>query len=75
MRVAACARVSADRQKQAQTIEPQVQLPRSYVSRQPQWVLSDEHLVRDDGYSGARLQRPGLDASRTSSCATTPSAS
>src|SRR5919108_86092 len=64
MRVAAYARVSTDRQQQAQTIEQQVQLLRSYVSHQPEWALADEHIFRDDGYSGARLQRPGLDALR-----------
>src|SRR5919108_4223705 len=64
MRVAAYARVSTDRQQQAQTIEQQVELLRAYVRRQPEWVLADEHIFRDDGYSGARLQRPGLDALR-----------
>jgi site-specific DNA recombinase len=64
MRVAAYARVSTDRQQQAQTIEQQVQLLRSYVSHQPEWALADEHIFRDDGHSGARLQRPGLDALR-----------
>ena len=64
MRVAAYARVSTDRQQQAQTIEQQVQLLRHYVGQQPTWVLGDEHIFRDDGYSGARLQRPGLDALR-----------
>jgi site-specific DNA recombinase len=64
VRVAAYARVSTDRQQLAQTIEQQVELLRSYVHRQPEWVLADEDVFRDDGYSGARLQRPGLDALR-----------
>src|SRR5262245_51037041 len=28
------------------------------------WDLREEHVFRDDGYSGARLQRPGLDRLR-----------
>jgi site-specific DNA recombinase len=64
MRVACYARVSTDRQQQAQTIEQQVSLVRAYVSSHREWVLREEHIFRDDGYSGARLQRPGLDALR-----------
>ncbi|HET8648359.1 MAG TPA: recombinase family protein, partial [Vicinamibacteria bacterium] len=64
MRVAAYARVSTDRQQLAQTIQQQVELLRAYVRRQPEWVLDEAHIFRDDGYSGARLQRPGLDALR-----------
>ena len=64
MRVAGYVRVSTDRQQQAQTIEQQVSLLRAYVSTHPDWVLREKHLFRDDGYSGARLQRPGLDALR-----------
>src|SRR5690606_14139558 len=29
-----------------------------------EWALPDEHLFRDDGYSGATLARPGLDRLR-----------
>src|SRR5918912_120611 len=64
MRVACYARVSTDRQQQAQTIEQQVSLLRAYVGSHPEWVLREEHIFRDAGYSGARLQRPGLDALR-----------
>src|ERR687886_1679418 len=64
MRVACYARVSTDRQQQAQTIEQQVSLLRAYVGSHPDWVLREEHIFRDDGYTGARLQRPGLDALR-----------
>jgi site-specific DNA recombinase len=64
MRVAAYVRVSTERQQQAQTIQQQVELLRRYVHRQPEWVLAEEHIFRDDGHSGARLQRPGLDALR-----------
>jgi site-specific DNA recombinase len=28
------------------------------------WQLADEHVFRDDGYSGAQLARPGLDRLR-----------
>ena len=64
MRVAAYARVSTDRQQLAQTIQQQVELLLTYVRRQPEWLLDEAHIFRDDGYSGARLQRPGLDALR-----------
>jgi site-specific DNA recombinase len=64
MRVAAYVRVSTDRQQLAQTIQQQVELLLAYVRRQPEWALDEAHIFRDDGYSGARLQRPGLDALR-----------
>ena len=64
MRVAAYARVSTDRQHLAQTIQQQVELLLAYVRRQPEWGLDEAHIFRDDGYRGARLQRPGLDALR-----------
>ncbi len=28
------------------------------------WEWKDEHIFRDDGYSGATLRRPGLDRLR-----------
>ena len=28
------------------------------------WVLEAEHIYQDNGYSGAKLNRPGLDALR-----------
>jgi site-specific DNA recombinase len=64
MRVAFYARVSTDRQQRAQTIEQQVEQLRAYAARQPGWVVQEEHIFRDDGYSGARLDRPGLDTLR-----------
>lgn len=66
MRVALYVRVSTERQQQAQTIEQQVSWLREYLMSQPGWVLQEEHIFRDDGYSGAKLNRPGLDALRTS---------
>jgi site-specific DNA recombinase len=58
------ARVSTDRQQHAQTIEQQVNQLREYVAAQENWTLEEAHIFRDDGYSGARLNRPGLDALR-----------
>ena len=58
-------RVSTERQQQAQTIAQQVRRLRDYLATQPGWVLQEEHIVRDDGHSGAKLDRPGLDALRT----------
>jgi site-specific DNA recombinase len=57
------ARVSTTRQAQAQTIEQQLDRLRSAVAGRG-WELQDEHVYRDDGYSGAGLGRPGLDRLR-----------
>jgi Resolvase, N terminal domain len=62
MRVALYVRVSTDRQQQAQTIEQQVTQLRAYVAAHNGWTVAAEHVFRDDGYSGAKLDRPGLDA-------------
>ena len=58
MRVAGYVRVSTDRHQQAQTIEQQVSLLRAYVGSYPECVLREEHLFRDDGYSGAACNGP-----------------
>jgi predicted site-specific integrase-resolvase len=63
MRAAVYARVSATRQAQAQTIEQQLDRLRAAVAERG-WELEDQHVYRDDGYSGARLGRPGLDRLR-----------
>src|SRR5260370_17074572 len=63
MRVALYARVSTTRQAQAQGIEQQLDRLRAAVSERG-WELDDQHVYRDDGYSGARLSRPGLDRLR-----------
>ena len=55
MRVALYARVSTTRQAQAQTIEQQLTRLRSLVEQQG-WTLSDQHIYRDDGFSGASLR-------------------
>ncbi len=64
MRAALYVRVSTDRQQQAQTIEQQVTQLRAYVAARDGWTVAEEHVFRDDGYSGAKLSRPGLDALR-----------
>ncbi len=64
MEVALYVRVSTSRQQQTQTIEQQIERLRAYVAEQPDWHLSEEHIYRDDGYSGAKLSRPGLDRLR-----------
>jgi site-specific DNA recombinase len=63
MRAAVYARVSTTRQAQAQTIEQQLDRLRSAVTGRG-WELEDQHIYRDDGYSGAGLGRPGLDRLR-----------
>jgi site-specific DNA recombinase len=62
MRAALYVRVSTDRQQHAQTIEQQLTQLHSYVAARDGWTVAEEHLFRDDGYSGAKLSRPGLDA-------------
>jgi site-specific DNA recombinase len=52
-----------ERQAQTQTIEQQVHLLREYSQKQG-WLWNEEHIFRDDGYSGAGLRRPGLDRLR-----------
>jgi site-specific DNA recombinase len=47
-----------------QTIDQQLDRIRQHVAHQPGWELRDDHLFRDDGSSGARLSRPGLDRLR-----------
>src|SRR3974377_459767 len=63
MRAAVYARVSTTRQAQAQGIEQQLDRLRTAVAERG-WDLDDQHVYRDDGYSGARLGRPGLDRLR-----------
>src|ERR1700756_877984 len=63
MRVALYARVSTTRQAQAQGIEQQLDRLRAAAAERG-WDLEDQHVYRDDGYSGARIGRPGLDRLR-----------
>jgi site-specific DNA recombinase len=64
MEVALYTRVSTPRQQQQQTIEQQLRRLRDHVATPPDWHVADEHIYRDDGYSGAKRNRPGLDRLR-----------
>ena len=64
MEVALYVRVSTNRQQQQETIAQQIACLRAHVTTQPDWHLAEEHVYRDDGYSGAKLNRPGLDRLR-----------
>ena len=57
------ARVSSDRQKENHTIASQVAALTQYAERNGYLVLP-EWQFQDDGYSGATLVRPGLEALR-----------
>src|SRR5437763_14433227 len=63
MRVALDARVSTTRHAQAQGIEQQLDRLRAAAGERG-WELDDQYVYRDDGFSGARLGRPGLDRLR-----------
>jgi site-specific DNA recombinase len=63
MRVALYARVSTQRQAQAQTVEQQIERLGDHA-RQQGWDVPLDQVFRDDGYSGASLRRPGLDRLR-----------
>src|SRR3954451_9541430 len=63
MRVALYARVSTQRQAQAQTVEQQIERLSDHA-RQQGWDVPLDQVFRDDGYSGASLRRPGLDRLR-----------
>ncbi|MGZ6347887.1 MAG: recombinase family protein [Anaerolineales bacterium] len=63
MRVAIYVRVSTQRQAQTQTIEQQLDRLQAYILSKG-WTLETENIYRDDGYSGAKLNRPGLDSLR-----------
>jgi site-specific DNA recombinase len=63
MRAAIYARVSTPRQARAQGIDEQLQRLKAYAE-QKDFALEEEHVYLDEGYSGASLGRPGLDALR-----------
>ncbi len=63
MRAAIYARVSTERQERQQTIDSQLSALRAWTEAGGH-ELNDRHVFRDEGYSGARLDRPGLDALR-----------
>ena len=60
VRAAIYARVSTANQTQAQTIDQQLTRLQAHIQAQG-WTLAPEHIFRDDGRSGADLNRPGLD--------------
>ena len=64
MKIALYMRVSTGRQQQNQTIEQQFDRLQEHIQTHPEWQLSEEHIYQDDGYSGASLNRPGLDRLR-----------
>ena len=63
MRAALYARMSTERQERYQTIDSQLAALRAWAATGSH-VVADEHVFRDEGYSGSRLDRPGLDALR-----------
>lgn len=63
MSLAIYVRVSTQRQAQTQTIAQQLDRLQAHIRNQG-WELGVEHIFRDDGYSGASLNRPGLDRLR-----------
>ncbi len=63
MRAAVYARVSTERQERQQTIDSQLAALRAWAEAGGH-ELNDRHVFRDEGYSGSRLDRPGLDALR-----------
>jgi site-specific DNA recombinase len=63
MKAAIYARVSTDKQGRDQTIDSQLDALRRWVTTQGH-ELKDDHIYIDEGYSGARLDRPALDRLR-----------
>ncbi len=62
-RVALYARVSTDRQAESQTIEQQLERLRA-ETQQRGWTITSAQIYRDDGVSGARLDRPTVGAQK-----------
>ena len=63
MRAALYARVSTERQERFQTIDSQLAALRDWAATGGH-EISDDFVFRDEGYSGSRLDPPGLDALR-----------
>ena len=63
MKIALYARVSTQQQAQTQTIEQQLNRLQTHCQAQG-WQWQEQHIFRDEGYSGATLKRPGLDRLR-----------
>jgi site-specific DNA recombinase len=64
MKIALYARVSTNRQMNSQSIEQQIERMQKAIAQHPEWELAPEHIYRDDGYTGAKLSRPGLERLR-----------
>ena len=60
---AAYVRVSSESQRRQQTIESQLEAVLT-SARERGWTIAPELIFTDNGYSGASLDRPGLDAVR-----------
>ena len=63
MRVALYARVSSGRQEQERTIASQLEALRAYATAHDHQIVAEGEFL-DDGFSGARLDRPALDQLR-----------
>ena len=61
--VALYARVSSDRQKEERTIDSQIEALLAKASER-HWKIPNEWIFRDEGYSGANLERPALEELR-----------
>ena len=61
MRVAIYARVSSERQEKEYTIGSQLEALRNYAAHNGMEIVQE---FTDEGYSGARLDRPALDRMR-----------
>ena len=55
--------MSTERQERQQTIASQLAALQAWASAQGH-ALAEDHVFRDEGYSGSRLDRPGLDGLR-----------
>jgi site-specific DNA recombinase len=58
MRIGIYARVSTQRQAQANGLAQQLERLQAHALQQG-WSVAAEDIFRDDGYSGASLKRPG----------------
>jgi site-specific DNA recombinase len=61
--VAIYSRVSSNNQREAQTIESQIEALLAYAQEQGYTVV-ENYIFKDDGYSGSVLVRPGLEKLR-----------